>query len=810
MYSLNIVIENRILEVSDLLITKFKSIDNLAVFDGFRWDSCVKDSNGQTLSFDKLNILFGRNYSGKTTLSRILRAFEMGVLPEKYENPLFEVVLNDNSVINQSSLSSHSLDVRVFNEDFVRANLRFLIDPDSEIAPFAILGADNSILEREISDLEATLGSNEQNKESGEYLRLKTARIEAAKAKGNYDSRLKDRDTKLSEKATGKKIGIKYNTGKFGTQVQNYNITKLNDDIDRVMASTYIDLTQNAKAAHEKTILEQAKDKVNVVPCPKLSFSQYCQDAVELLGREIGSSSKIQKLLLDVALSDWVKTGIELHGDEQICAFCGNTISDERWKALHAHFDEDSKKLESEIDFLLSCVESEIASVTQPLPIDKTHFYSIYHSEIDVVIEQHKRISKQYADCLRQVLSQLKKRKAKIITTIGFIVPDDFTKAVEDVFTQFKRICDDNDNYTNKLDKAKIAAQTALRMQDIKDYCEAIGYQKMLSDISLLDDEVKKADKISQTIQDNIIASENQIKEKRRQQNDEEAGARQVNKYLTNYFGHNFLTLQADKIDDGEVRIRFSIYRGNKPANNLSEGECSLIAFCYFAAKLSDIDTNGKRPIIWIDDPVSSLDSNHIFFVYSLILSEIVKKNSFSQLFVSTHNLDFLKYLKRLNAMETKPSGTLGSMEKRFFVINRYMELSKIEQMPKYLKDYATEYNYLFSKILDCSRIQNIDDSNFGLIANFGSVARRFLEIHLYFKFPDTDNDKIHRFFANDEIAAELINRLCNEGAHGSLEQAQRVSEIPEAIPVAKKIIEKLKEDSDQYNSLLKSIGELP
>jgi len=67
-------------------------------------------------------------------------------------------------------------------------------------------------------------------------------------------------------------------------------------------------------------------------------------------------------------------------------------------------------------------------------------------------------------------------------------------------------------------------------------------------------------------------------------------------------------------------------------------------------AKLEDIETKGSKPIIWIDDPISSLDSNHIFFVYSLINSEIVAKDDFEQLFVSTHNLDFLKYLKRLPA----------------------------------------------------------------------------------------------------------------------------------------------------------------
>src|SRR5690606_11101266 len=162
---------------------------------------------------------------------------------------------------------------------------------------------------------------------------------------------------------------------------------------------------------------------------------------------------------------------------------------------------------------------------------------------------------------------------------------------------------------------------------------------------------------------------------------DEEKGALKVNAYLNNFFGHDFLTLQALEAPDqsGGKKIRFEIIRNGKKAHHLSEGECSLIAFCYFMAKFEDIETKGCKPIIWIDDPISSLDSNHIFFVYSLINSEIVAKQDFEQVFVSTHNLDFLKYLKRL------PNG--GKTEK--FIVLRDGPKSQIRLMPKYLKDYV-------------------------------------------------------------------------------------------------------------------------
>lgn len=92
-----------------------------------------------------------------------------------------------------------------------------------------------------------------------------------------------------------------------------------------------------------------------------------------------------------------------------------------------------------------------------------------------------------------------------------------------------------------------------------------------------------------------------------------------------------------------KVKTRFEIIRNGEKAYHLSEGECSLIAFCYFLAKLQDVETKGSKPIIWIDDPISSLDSNHVFFVYSLINAEIIAKDEFEQIFISTHNLDFLK-----------------------------------------------------------------------------------------------------------------------------------------------------------------------
>lgn len=312
--------------------------------------------------------------------------------------------------------------------------------------------------------------------------------------------------------------------------------------------------------------------------------------------------------------------------------------------------------------------------------------------------------------------------------------------------------------------------------------------------------------------QSEIDSKELIILEKKRQLNDEEEGALQVNNYLTHFFGHDFLSLQAiEDASEGEKRIRFEIIRNGKRAYHLSEGECSLIAFCYFMAKLNDIETKDSKPIIWIDDPISSLDGNHIFFVYSLIVAEIADKNLFKQLFISTHNLDFLKYLRRLKSFEKQANGRLKECGKQYFIINRQGHYSELKKMPKYLKEYGTEFNYLFSSIYRCSLITTVDDTNYELFYNFGNNARKFLEIYLYFKYPDYThtNDKLERFFGENKVPPILIDRVNNEYSHlsGSVERAAMPVEVPEMALVAKSIIEKLKEeDSDQYSALMSSI----
>ena len=96
-----------------MMLKKIQYIKKLGVFDDFSWDSEVKNKGGAVQNFVDINIIYGRNYSGKTTLSRIARALETRTLSDKYGTPSFQLKFADNSDVTLAALTTHDKNIRV-------------------------------------------------------------------------------------------------------------------------------------------------------------------------------------------------------------------------------------------------------------------------------------------------------------------------------------------------------------------------------------------------------------------------------------------------------------------------------------------------------------------------------------------------------------------------------------------------------------------------------------------------------------------------------------------------------------------------
>lgn len=796
------------------MIKKIKSIGDLGVFKGFDWDKEVLSGDGKVQNFGAINIIYGRNYSGKTTLSRILRAMESGKLSDKFENPAFCVAFADGTQLTQDSLTSHAKTIRVFNEDFVRDNLRFITNPDDGIEPFAILGENNNKIEQEIEALETELGDKEEGKETGLYAQRAEARKEYAKYKDDHKKASDALEKQMSDKATDRSIGIKYRPERFGDQ--NYNVTKLKSDIEAVLKPSYQPPTVDQLSGFEKLISEKVLPPVSSLRTPNLQFNDLANEAEILITKRISESDKLDELVKDAVLNRWVSEGRAHHkGKRETCGFCGSAITTERWGKLEKHFDEESSRLEKALDAQIKQIEAEKESVSSALRINNALFYSKYHEQLSILNEKLKRAVGDYASCLDDLASQLKNRKDDLLNPKVFQRPQASDQPLLDVWNEYEVIRESSTAFANALGTEQSKAKEDLRLNEVAKYLTTIRYQFQLSDIETKKNNLEAIKLNGLTLGDAINQKEVLLAGKKRELNDEEKGARKVNEYLNDYFGHHFLSLEAKQdavAGEESKRIRFEVIRDGKKAYHLSEGECSLLAFCYFLAKLDDIDTKGSKPLIWIDDPISSLDGNHIFFIYSLLNAEIVSEGKFEQLFISTHNLDFLKYLKRLTGKFAAPDGKQKDYQKSYLVVVRQDMLSTIQVMPKYLKEYVTEFNYLFHQIHKCAAISVVDDTNYVTFYNFSNNARKFFEIYLYYKYPDQgmNEETLRLFFGEERIPAVLIDRINNEYSHlaGVFERGSTPVEVPEMQTAAQLIIERLKKDGDQYSALLKSIGE--
>ena len=54
-------------------IKKIEKINDMGVFSSFIWDENVFGTNREPVEFNRINVIYGRNYSGKNTLSRLFR-----------------------------------------------------------------------------------------------------------------------------------------------------------------------------------------------------------------------------------------------------------------------------------------------------------------------------------------------------------------------------------------------------------------------------------------------------------------------------------------------------------------------------------------------------------------------------------------------------------------------------------------------------------------------------------------------------------------------------------------------------------------
>ena len=556
-------------------------------------------------------------------------------------------------------------------------------------------------------------------------------------------------------------VGNKYDIRDIKEEFEKYSahfpILPLQDD-EKAVAELEKNVEQAKIRILEKNI--NKPQKIDLVSFDKnFNFTLFLENTKKLLSKVVSVSNILDEYKDSPDKINWIKHGVDIHGNNpEKCVFCGNSIDGELIKNLKLAFSDELSSLENELVLQNNRIKSEIQKLDAIPNINKEDYFKdsvSYIQNINKEIENNIDNRKRVLEILKsKILEKQRDIFSKIeINDLNWI---DFSE----IQVEIDSLYNDTIEQIEQFEDRKTKSIDFLRRYYIVKEFPVFEFTKLSQEINQLEEDIninenseehKKIKEQKEKFEQDIIELEGSLKS-------ESEAAKRINMILQNSLAHSEMSLKS--VDD-EEGIYFEVSRNEERAYNLSEGEKSLIAFAYYITRLESLSTEEKsKTILFIDDPVSSLDENNIFYIYNLIFC-LLEKKEFLQYFLSTHNLDFLKYTNRF------------SNKKDYYLIEKIKEAenipskSYIKKLPNYLSNKVTEFVFLFEQIYRVAT-EDEDENNFSVFYNFPNNGRKFIETLLYFKYPDyktRNNDKIINYFGDEN--APFIQRINNEYSHG-------------------------------------------
>ena len=755
---------------------------------------------GNDFNSGEVNIFYGRNYSGKSTYSKIFQSIELKKLPDNYGDIDFEIKLANKSIIKSNIIESDELpiDCKVFNQQFIDYNI--YLHNDNKLNSFQIsIGSDTNETLRRIEELRL----NEVEPRNEQLLKIESDRTKKLKRLESSEDDLNSRLRKTASKIKNLKnpsvvIGNRYDIRdikeEFENQSSHIPIIPSSDDKEAID-----ELNQKIVQAKIKILEENIDepDKIDLVKFDaSFNFILFLKDTKNLLSKVVSVSTILDEYKNDSEKINWIKQGVDIHGDNpEKCIFCGNGINSEFIKNLKLAFSDELRSLERNLESQKERIISEIQRLNTIRDINKDDYFKDSTSTIININKDIRNIISNRKEVLKVLESGILDKQRDIFSKIE--IDDlnwvDFSEIQVEIDSLYNSTIEQIEQFENRKQKSidflrRYHLAKEFPVSEFTSLSQKVyQYQK---DIEILNNEYNSLEKEKENFENDISNLESSLKS-------EAEAVKRINTILQNSLAHSEISL---KSIDAEENIYFEVSRNEERAYNLSEGEKSLIAFAYYIARLESLSPEEKlKTILFIDDPISSLDENNMFYIYNLIYC-LIEKKEFLQYFLSTHNLDFLKYTNRF------------SSQKDYYLIEKLKQSedepakSYIKRLPKHLKNKVTEFVFLFEQIYRVATDDETED-NYSVFYNFPNNGRKFIETLLYFKYPDykqSNDEKIIMFFGKEN--APFIQRIHNEYSHGEdqFDRTRNPINTSEFKHDARIILSALhKKDKDQFDSFL-------
>lgn len=704
-------------------LERFAKIRGYRLFKDFAWPKPLED-------FGRFNLIYGWNGTGKTTLSHLFKAIQTATAVSEGE---VEIVF-DGVQVPGSRLAETALPpVRVFNRETVaRSVFESGGEALSHLPPVYVFGEESAEKQRQLDALKS---------------QLPTLTDEARKAADQETKATKE----LNEYATNAARTIKNLLIAPGGSFNNYNAADFKSSI-----AVFSQAPKPALSPEELQALLAVKDAkpMATVQVPSVSFPDVfqLQREVQEALRKTVVSKVIAELAADPPTAAWVQEGLRLHThdrDAVTCKFCEQPLPSKRLRQLETHFNDQFRQFTTELQGLSERIANEAQSLKETRFPTSAELYP----ELQSAYEKERRsfeigLSNVHSGMLA-LADAVRSKQERVFESLelesllvgGSGRPDDKKTWLSVLMTAMNTGLSSVAGFMGK--QALEQMQELVRKHNAKSasFAEEVKTARdRLHDNELanaFDGWLGRQNQLTAASQARASANEKKSEvegEIRQLEADilaHRPPADELNRELVAYLGHDEIQVEVE--DTG-----YRLVRRGGAATNLSDGERTAIAFLYFLKSLGDRSFDLKHGIVVVDDPISSLDSNSIYSAFGFMKRRVCDAG---QLFVLTHNYTFLRqvrnWFKHANRRRTK-----GGAPAHFYMLRAsYVDgqrSSVIESMDPLMRDYESEYHYLFKRIVDASELQG--GGPLATYYELPNLARRLLEAFLVFKVPDEES----------------------------------------------------------------------
>ena len=712
--------------------------------------------DGRTSSapdFERYNLIYGWNASGKTTLSRVIGLFTNSSATRLPTGARVRVAVGQEVLDSTNEQDRGRIIVRVFNRDFVDDNLQR--DDFTHAPALFIVGQENIRLSNRIASL-----GRRRERLAAMYRTVQKKQAEATAAKEKAATDL--------ARECGTTLGVRDfrapNLKVIAQGLTNPGDHLLNDE-------------------GLQAIVAQARDQNEFTPFrswPAVAQLQALKiDEISKLLKETPQQNAIKRLTDAPTLSDWVRNGLRFHEHTVTCAFCGGNAT-QALAAYEKHFSDEYRRQHA-------AIEATIVRLSQPgVPRSFPHekeWVPVVRGKAKEVLRRLEAWDARQNDVHFAWTRQLREKIANMGTELSAEPLDDQAPVLQGILTDLQQAKDEHDRACVELTATRRRAADKVKAHFAARYSLDAGAAEATEILNKADAALSRVQEVGQKIKVQSEAAHTELQRS-------SVAANQINDLLKRLLGPRI------SVDQGpDKQIRF--IREGHPASNLSDGERTAISLAYFLVSLGQDGQGLTDQVVFIDDPICSLDANHIYDVAYLLMTKL---KPCRQLFISTHNSEFFNTIKQ----EWTDLRKFKKEHAAFLIHREANSFSQLLPLPSHLTKFRSDYHHVFHCLREFQASTSPEVDGYLGCPN---LLRRFLEMYLGSRKPTAKSylTKLDILF-DDEVERGAVARYVDEGSHSA--STLRLLEYSDFPALSRGMVERVmrameRVDPDHYEVLL-------